>query len=157
MFEVFYVVFQLQADVPLGDSTTDVTYLLAPDLMPKFMTRPPPEMAACQTLVLAFVDALKKQELQVTSFKEAIQSHKRHVSTLKQELSSACQREYGEEVCCNQGTQLLSTQSLRNGYFRPALQIGMFSPAKLFSVKNGLFTYWKCSIQNIHCPPVTKV
>ena len=97
---------QLQTEVPLGDSGTDVTALLSPDLMPKFTSRPPPEMAACQTLVLAFVDALKKQELQVTSLKDAILSHKRHVNTLKQELSSACHREYGEEVsggsCCVQ-------------------------------------------------------
>ena len=84
--------------MPLGDSTTDVMSLLAPDLMPKLTTRPPPEMAACQTLVLAFVDALKKQELQVTSLKEATQSHKRHIGTLKQELTSACHREYGQEV-----------------------------------------------------------
>ncbi|KAK2161845.1 hypothetical protein NP493_1558g00054 [Ridgeia piscesae] len=89
---------QLQTEVPLGDSGTDVTTLLSPDLLPKFTSRPPPEMAACQTLVLAFVDALKKQELQVTSLKEAILSHKRHVNTLKQELSSACHREYGEEM-----------------------------------------------------------
>ena len=63
--EMCFVDFQLQTDMPLGDSTTDVMSLLAPDLMPKLTTRPPPEMAACQTLVLAFVDALKKQELQV--------------------------------------------------------------------------------------------
>ncbi|XP_013378672.1 coiled-coil domain-containing protein 171-like [Lingula anatina] len=68
--------------------------LLSSDLLPADTVKPGPELIACQNLVSVFVDAQHQAFSKILALEEEIESSKRHISTLKQELNAACQREY---------------------------------------------------------------
>lgn len=51
-------------------------------------------------MVGAFVDHQNQAYAKVKALEEEIESHKKHILTLKRELSDAVRREYEEEVKC---------------------------------------------------------
>ena len=76
----------------------DVTPVLSPDLLPREASRVSTEVAACQLVVTAFVDAQGVLNNRIRALQEEIASHKSHINTLKRELSAAFKREYDDEV-----------------------------------------------------------
>ncbi|XP_060080102.1 coiled-coil domain-containing protein 171-like [Ylistrum balloti] len=71
--------------------------LLSADFIPTDVGKAGPELIACQNLVGAFVDAQQQAYAKIKALEEDVDSHKRHVTTLKQELSDAVRREYDDE------------------------------------------------------------
>lgn len=59
-----------------------------------------------QNLVGAFVDHQNQAYAKVKALEDEIESHRRHILTLKRELSDAVRREYEEEVCFNKDSSL---------------------------------------------------
>lgn len=71
--------------------------LLNADFIPGDVGKAGQELIACQNLVGAFVDHQNQAYAKVKALEEEIESHKKHIITLKRELSDAVRREYEEE------------------------------------------------------------
>ncbi|XP_063432765.1 coiled-coil domain-containing protein 171-like isoform X2 [Mytilus trossulus] len=71
--------------------------LLNADFIPGDVGKAGQELIACQNLVGAFVDHQNQAYAKVKALEDEIESHRRHILTLKRELSDAVRREYEEE------------------------------------------------------------
>ncbi|XP_048259658.1 coiled-coil domain-containing protein 171-like isoform X3 [Haliotis rufescens] len=71
--------------------------LLNVDFIPTDVGKAGPELIACQNLVGAFIDTQHQAVAKIHSLEDEIESHRRHVASLKQELSNAVRREYSHQ------------------------------------------------------------
>lgn len=71
--------------------------LLNADFIPGDVGKAGQELIACQNLVGSFVDHQNQAYAKIRALEEEIESHKKHILTLKRELSDAVRREYEEE------------------------------------------------------------
>ena len=81
-----------------GGSGRDLSLLLSADLLPPDCGKTGPELRACQDLVAAFVDVHQMALSRLAAFEDELESHKRHVVTLKKELNAAVRREFQDEL-----------------------------------------------------------
>ncbi|XP_067665057.1 coiled-coil domain-containing protein 171-like [Haliotis asinina] len=71
--------------------------LLNVDFIPTDVGKAGQELIACQNLVGAFIDTQHQAVAKIHSLEDEIESHRRHVASLKQELSNAVRREYSNQ------------------------------------------------------------
>ncbi len=76
----------------------DLTSLTSTDFLPREVGRTGPELAICQMVVSAFVEAQQTVNARIKTLQDEIDSHKQHINTLKRELTAACKRQFDDQV-----------------------------------------------------------
>ncbi|XP_074650788.1 coiled-coil domain-containing protein 171-like [Tubulanus polymorphus] len=77
--------------------TMTIKKLLDGDLLPADISRVGPEVLLCQNLVTSFVDAQQQLFSKFRGIEDELETHRRHITLLKQELNAACCREFDVE------------------------------------------------------------
>ena len=89
--------------VVMARGPVDLSPLMSADLLPAESStrsgRTATELSACQNLVKHFVETQRLFNGRLSSLQQEITQHKHHIKELKRELSDACQRQCGDQVC----------------------------------------------------------